>query len=304
MNKNNINGIVLLNKPSGITSNKVLQQVKKIFKANKAGHMGSLDPLASGVLPICLGNSTKFSSFGLESDKEYLVKAKLGQRTDTLDCDGNIIEENNLVDLSKIEFEAIIYKYLGDILQVPPMYSALKKNGQPLYKLARQGIEIEREARKVTIFNIEILDFNKQEFFLRVLCSKGTYIRSLVDDIGMDIGCGAHVIELCRIKAGDFKIKDSFTIEQIEKQKENLLLPVDAALNSVDSIILDQEQSIRFCHGQRMSLEKNNFNNNFVEEINDLVEDKIVKVIDFKKKFLGIAKIIVKKGILQPNRLV
>ncbi|MFB0990312.1 MAG: tRNA pseudouridine(55) synthase TruB, partial [Porticoccaceae bacterium] len=194
-----VNGIFLLNKPMGLSSNQALQRVKNLFDANKAGHTGSLDPLATGVLPICLGEATKFSQFLLESDKHYLSTFTLGVRTETGDCDGAIREEQDASAITEQQIELAIEAFRGDILQIPSMYSALKHNGQPLYKLARQGIEIEREPRPVTVFKYNILDFRpgpKAELDVEVHVSKGTYVRSLAEDLGNAIGCGAHVSAL------------------------------------------------------------------------------------------------------------
>ena len=193
-----INGIVLLDKDTGLSSNAALQKVKRLFFAKKAGHTGSLDPLASGILPICLGQATKVAQFLLDDDKRYYVRGKLGEITDTGDCEGVIVKTQAFEQLNKEKVVAAAMSFKGDILQVPPMYSALKKDGQPLYKLARQGIEIERPARPVTIHNIDFISYEQGVIALNVSCSKGTYIRSLIQDIGDKLGCGAHVIELRR----------------------------------------------------------------------------------------------------------
>lgn len=193
-----INGIVLLDKDTGLSSNAALQKVKRLFFAKKAGHTGSLDPLASGILPICLGQATKVAQFLLDDDKRYFVRGKLGEITDTGDCEGVVTKTQEYTHLDEAIIKQVAMSFVGDILQVPPMYSALKKDGQPLYKLARQGIEIERPARPVTIHAIEFISYEKGVVTLDVSCSKGTYIRSLIQDIGDTLGCGAHVIELRR----------------------------------------------------------------------------------------------------------
>ena len=205
-----VNGIFLLNKPKGLSSNQALQRVKNLFAANKAGHTGSLDPLATGVLPICLGEATKFSQFLLDSDKHYRSTFTLGVSTDTGDCDGDVREEKDASTITQGQVLSAIEAFKGDIQQVPSMYSALKYNGQPLYKLARQGIVVEREARDITVFKYDVLDFRsgeKAELDVEVHVSKGTYVRSLAEDLGAVLGCGAHVSSLHRHVAGGLTYK-------------------------------------------------------------------------------------------------
>ena len=220
-----VNGIFLLNKPLGLSSNQALQRVKNLFDANKAGHTGSLDPLATGVLPICLGEATKFSQFLLDSDKHYRSTFTLGVRTETGDCDGTVRQEQDASTVTEAQIEIAIEAFRGDILQIPSMYSALKHNGQPLYKLARQGIEVEREARPVTIFKYNILGFRpgpKAELDVEVHVSKGTYVRSLAEDLGNALGCGAHVSALHRNIAGPFTDADTMTLEELQKLRETV----------------------------------------------------------------------------------
>ena len=193
-----INGVVLLDKASGSSSNYVLQQVKRLFRANKAGHTGSLDPLASGLLPICLGQATKVAKFLLDGDKRYFVRAKFGQVSSTGDSEGKIVNFGPTKGVDESSIKTILPQFIGDIHQIPPMYSALKRQGTPLYKLARKGIEIERPPRPVTIHKINFLNFEYEVLSLDVFCSKGTYIRTLVEDIGKSLGCGGYVIELRR----------------------------------------------------------------------------------------------------------
>ena len=193
-----INGIVLLDKDTGLSSNAALQKVKRLFFAKKAGHTGALDPLASGILPICLGQATKVAGFLLDDDKRYFVRGQFGQITDTGDSEGEVIKTQAFNDFTHKEIRLAVNHFVGDIEQVPPMYSALKKDGQPLYKLARQGIEIDRPPRPVTIHHIDYLGYENGVVSLEVSCSKGTYIRTLIEDIGNKLGCGAHVIELRR----------------------------------------------------------------------------------------------------------
>ena len=215
----NLNGILVLDKPQGLTSNGCLQEVKRLFEANKAGHTGSLDPLATGVLPVCFGEATKISQFLLNSDKRYRTKIKLGIRTDTGDSQGKLISQSDNSQISKKEVERALKQFEGDIEQIPPMYSALKHNGQPLYKLARQGKQIERKARPVSIYNIELLGLDGTELELDISCSKGTYIRTIADDLGEALGCGAHVFELRRLQAGVFVEQDSVSMEELKQMK-------------------------------------------------------------------------------------
>ena len=210
-----INGIVLLDKPTDISSNHALQRVKRIFFANKAGHTGALDPLATGMLPICLGEATKFSQFLLDSDKRYIVTAKLGVRTTTSDSQGDVVTER-AVNVNKQQLMAALDTFRGDIMQVPSMYSALKHKGQPLYKYAREGITIDREARPITVYEINLLRFEGDEVDLDVHVSKGTYIRTIVDDLGELLGCGAHVSMLRRTQVADYPYDRMVTIAQLE----------------------------------------------------------------------------------------
>lgn len=240
-----VHGILLLDKPTGLTSNDVLQKVKRIYNAAKAGHTGALDPLATGMLPICLGEATKFSQYLLEADKRYEVTAKLGERTNTSDSDGEVVSTRPVNVAVGTLIEALD-QFRGPIMQVPSMYSALKHNGRPLYEYAREGIEIEREARPITIFELKLLGFEGDEVKLEVHCSKGTYIRSLVDDLGEVLGCGAHVTQLRRTQVASYPYERMLTLEQLEcifeqakaesvpprEQLDPLLLPMDTAVAS------------------------------------------------------------------------
>ena len=197
-----VNGGLLLDKPIGITSNAALQRVKRLFNANKAGHTGSLDPLATGMLPLCLGEATKISSFLLSADKEYRACLKLGVITDSADAEGNVVETRPVADYSESRVREVLKRFLGESSQIPPMHSAIKQNGQPLYKLAHQGIEVERKARDITIYSLELLRFEGDELEIAVRSSKGTYIRTLSEDIGEALGCGAHITALRRTGVG------------------------------------------------------------------------------------------------------
>lgn len=234
-----INGIVVLDKPLGITSNDAVQAVKRLFKAAKAGHTGSLDPLASGLLPICLGEATKLAGFLLDTEKHYRTVGKLGEITATGDAEGEIIERGDVPELDRDKIEAVLENFRGEIEQIPPMYSALKHKGQPLYKLARQGIEIEREPRRVTVYELELLDFGPDTLSLRAVCSRGTYIRTLVEDIGKALGCGAHIIELRRTGVGPYREEHGVSLESLEQVAENGLEALDQRLLAVDSALTD-----------------------------------------------------------------
>lgn len=235
-----IDGIVVLNKGRGLSSNKALQQVKHLFEARKAGHTGSLDPLATGVLPLCLGEATKVSQYLLDSDKGYRARIKLGVRTDSGDSEGNVLEENDVSGIDRKKIAAALESFRGDIEQLPPMYSALKKDGVPLYKLARQGKTVEREPRPVTIYSIELTDFEGDELEIEVECSKGTYIRTIADDLGQALACGAHIIALHRTKAGAFTEQDCVKVETlIQEKEESGLQGLDQYLIAMDEAVAD-----------------------------------------------------------------
>lgn len=234
-----INGVLLLDKPQGLSSNDALQKVKRIFNANKAGHTGALDPLATGMLPICLGEATKFSQFLLDSDKRYRVIARLGQRTDTSDADGQVIAER-AIGFTQAQLDAALERFRGETQQVPSMYSALKHQGRPLYEYARQGIEVEREARAITVYELQFIRWQGDELELEIHCSKGTYIRTIIDDLGELLGCGAHVIYLRRLEVASYPYERMVTLEQLhtllgddaspQQVLDPLLLPMDSAV--------------------------------------------------------------------------
>ncbi len=235
-----INGVLILDKPAGMTSNAALQDVKRLYDARKAGHTGSLDPLASGMLPICFGRATKFSQFLLDADKRYRVVGKLGIKTATGDAEGDIVEQHELKNITKEAIEAVLPKFRGNIEQIPSMYSAIKYQGQPLYKLARQGITIERKPRALTIHKLELLDFGKDLMDLEIHCSKGTYVRTLVEDIGDVLGCGAHVAALRRLTAGPYKEDQMITMAELTKvHEQNGHEGLDKLLLPISSMLLD-----------------------------------------------------------------
>ncbi|EOV9406442.1 tRNA pseudouridine(55) synthase TruB [Vibrio parahaemolyticus] len=258
-----INGVILLDKPTGISSNDALQKVKRIYFAEKAGHTGALDPLATGMLPICLGEATKFSQFLLDSDKRYRVIAKLGERTNTSDSDGEVVETRP-VDVTLEKLEASIEKFRGESDQVPSMFSALKYQGKPLYEYARKGIEVPRESRKITVYELILHRFEGDEVEMEVHCSKGTYIRTIVDDLGEMLGCGAHVTMLRRTAVAKYPYEKMVTLEQLNELLEQahreeiaprelldpLLMPMDTAVEDLPEVNLIPELADMVQHGQ------------------------------------------------------
>ena len=259
--RRNIHGILLLDKRLGISSNRALQEVKRLFNANKAGHTGSLDPLATGLLPICFGEATKISGLMLDDNKRYKVIVQLGIKTDTGDLEGSIIETRPVPDFTVEEIKAILEKFTGEIDQVPPMYSALKQNGKKLYELARDGITVERKARHITIFELKLLNTQKDSLELEVHCSKGTYIRSLAEDIGEELGCGATVQVLRRMQAGQFHIDLAMTLEQLQEldsqQLLNTLIAVDTPLQTMPAVYLNGQQAAAIKFGQIFDFDEN-----------------------------------------------
>ncbi len=253
----NVSGILVIDKPQGVTSNGILQRVKGLMGAAKAGHTGALDPLATGVLPLCFGEATKFSQVMLDSDKAYVTTAQLGVRTETGDSEGEVVDRRPVpAGLTEAAVEAVLARFRGEIDQVPSMYSALKHKGRPLYEYAREGIEIERPARPVTIYELTLLAVREGEIDLAVKCSKGTYIRSLVEDIGEALGCGAHVTALRRTLAAGFTLADARPVEQLEALREQgesldgLLASPDAALTMFPELRLDGQQLVSILNGQ------------------------------------------------------
>lgn len=258
-----IDGVILLDKPTGISSNDALQKVKRIYFAEKAGHTGALDPLATGMLPICLGEATKFSQFLLDSDKRYRVIAKLGERTNTSDSDGEVVETRP-VDVDMTKLEACIDKFRGESDQIPSMFSALKYQGKPLYEYARQGIEVPRESRKITVYEIILHRFEGDEVEMEVHCSKGTYIRTIVDDLGEMLGCGAHVTMLRRTAVANYPYEKMVTLEQLNELLEQahreekaprelldpLLMPMDTAVEDLPEVNLIPDLANMVQHGQ------------------------------------------------------
>lgn len=290
-----INGILLLDKPTGISSNKALQQVKHLFKAQKAGHTGSLDPLATGVLPICLGEATKISAFLLDADKKYRFKIKLGEKTSTADAEGDVIETGGIEGITQQQIEALLPDFIGDIMQLPPMYSALKHNGERLYKLAREGVEVKREPREITIFGLSLISFELPYVEFDVHCSKGTYVRSLADDIGNELGCGAHVVELRRTAVGSLTDKP-LTMEMLNEkvddfeQLDALLMPVDSAILDWPKVDLNADMSYYIQQGNPVMVPKAPANG-------------MLRLYDHNQHFIGVG-FIQSDGKVAPKRLV
>jgi tRNA pseudouridine55 synthase len=300
-----VNGLFLLDKPFGLSSNHALQRVRRLFDANKAGHTGSLDPLATGVLPICLGEATKFSQFLLDAEKGYRSTFSLGLRTESGDVDGGEVSRIDASHITLEQVEQAVETFRGDIEQVPSMYSALKHNGQPLYKLARQGIEVERAARSITIYDYKILDFRPgviAELDVEVRCSKGTYIRSLADDLGQMLGCGAHVSALHRTLAGPFHEAETLTLSALEELRENsepeqldhLLKPMDIAVADRMAVELSETVASYFQLGQEVMSG---------EAFRNGQEGDIVRVFREGGAFLGVATV-TEDGRIAPKRLV
>ncbi|NNN81203.1 tRNA pseudouridine(55) synthase TruB [Vibrio sp. 11-4(1)] len=299
-----INGVILLDKPTGISSNDALQKVKRIYFAEKAGHTGALDPLATGMLPICLGEATKFSQFLLDSDKRYRVIAKLGERTNTSDSDGEVVETRP-IDVTLDKLEACIDKFRGESDQVPSMFSALKYQGKPLYEYARKGIEVPRESRKITVYEIVLHRFEGDEVEMEVHCSKGTYIRTIVDDLGEMLGCGAHVTMLRRTGVAKYPYEKMVTLEQLNELLEQahreeraprelldpLLLPMDTAVEDLPEVNLVPELADMVQHGQP------------VQVFGALTEGSLRLTMGEERLFIGVGEMN-EDGKIAPKRLV
>ncbi|MHA6307801.1 tRNA pseudouridine(55) synthase TruB [Hafnia paralvei] len=299
-----INGVLLLDKHQGLSSNDVLQKVKRIYNANKAGHTGALDPLATGMLPICLGESTKFSQFLLDADKRYRVIARLGQRTNTSDADGEVVQERP-VEFSQEQLDAALEQFRGDSKQVPSMYSALKYQGKPLYEYARQGIEVPREARDITVYELQFIRWENDELELEIHCSKGTYIRTIIDDLGEVLGCGAHVIYLRRVQVSNYPSERMVTLEQLQQMVaaaeeagiepktvlDPLLLPMDTAASHLPEINLTDVVAAYVLQGQPV-------------QVQGLPAEGMVRInVGEKRRFIGVGEVD-DQGRLAPRRLV
>lgn len=292
-----VDGILLLDKPVGVTSNDVLQRIKSLFRARKAGHTGNLDKPASGLLPICFGEATKVCTFLLDAPKRYRASLRLGKSTTTGDATGEVIKQEPVPHLSQRRVEQVLRKFTGVIEQVPPMYSAIKRNGQPLHKLARQGIVVEREARCVTIYRLALLDFDGQTLAIEVECSKGTYIRTLAEDIGQALGCGAHVGELRRVGVAGYHIDDAFTVESLEERSrtgleslDRLLAPMDSALADSPEVRLSEDAAYYVQNGQAVL-------------VPHAPTEGLVRLYSKTLRFLGVGQVL-DDGRIAPRRLV
>jgi len=290
----NINGLLLLDKPSGISSNQALQKVKKIFNAKKAGHTGSLDPIATGMLPICFGETTKVAHFLLNNDKGYLVTAKFGVSTTTGDREGEVLETKSTSKLSQEIIISALKSFEGQYDQTAPLYSALKYEGRPLYYYARKGIEVPRKTRSIEIYSIKFESFESDILKFHVMCSKGTYIRSLVEDVAKKIDSVAHIQELRRTHFAWFKEADMSSLENIEndnnKTIEDILLPSDEVLKEYDSVYLDKDSANDIKYGRRVSFDS-------------IPSTKIVRIYDEKDELLAIGEVVEEENYLQPKRV-
>ena len=291
-----VDGLLLLNKPSGMTSNRALQVVRRLLNARKAGHTGSLDPAATGMLPLCFGEATKVCAYLLNADKSYRVTAKLGTATDTGDGDGQEIETKAVPELSADEWNEVLQGFCGESTQVPPMYSALKKDGKRLYELARKGETVEREPRKLRIDEIRLLEHAGNRLVFRVSCSKGTYIRVLVEDIARRVGTVAHTTRLHRESVGDFEGEDMLDMAAIEALAVNgpealraKLLPADVALADMQAVSVDTADAQRFCGGQAVTVDTDG-------------RAGLARVYEADERFLGVGEFSA-DGVLAPRRV-
>lgn len=287
-----VDGVLLLDKPYAMTSNAALQTARRLLNAQKAGHTGTLDPLASGLLALTFGEATKFSADLLHADKTYIAGIKLGQKTTTGDLEGDFLQTRP-VCVNRADIEKALNAFRGDILQVPPMFSALKRDGKTLYDLAREGVSIERQARSVRIEKLEILEFADELLRVEVTCSKGTYIRVLAEDIGEALGCGAHLASLRRTKVGVLSLEDAVTLQALETMSvdERLatLKPLDALMQTLPAVHLSENDRVRFCHGQRLAL--------------GLPSCPRVRVYGPDEQMVGTARVN-ERGVLEPERLI
>ena len=287
-----VDGVLLLDKPYAMTSNAALQTARRLLNAQKAGHTGTLDPLASGLLALTFGEATKFSADLLHADKTYIAGIKLGQKTTTGDLEGDFLQTRP-VRVNRADIEKTLNAFRGDILQVPPMFSALKRDGKTLYDLAREGVSIEREARSVRIEKLEILEFADELLTVEVTCSKGTYIRVLAEDIGEALGCGAHLASLRRTKVGALSLEDAVTLQALETMSvdERLatLKPLDALMQTLPAVHLSENDRVRFCHGQRLAL--------------GFPSCPRVRVFGPVEQMVGSARVN-EPGVLEPERLI
>lgn len=293
-----VHGVLLLDKSRDVSSNGALVAVKRLFNAEKAGHTGTLDPFATGLLPLCLGEATKFAQDLLEADKTYEAVLHLGVTTTTADSEGEVLERQD-VDVHREQIDVLLPQFTGELKQIPPMYSALKRDGKPLYEYARAGITLEREARTITIHELKILDYQSPFLRIHVRCSKGTYIRTLGEDLGLALGCGAHLSELRRTAVGSLQVTNAITLTELTEESEDLrvqhLQSVDALIVNCPKIMLNEQLATRFMHGQRLSLSK--------EGVALPVDQGRVRVYGASDQLLGTGQI-QEFAVLAPERLV
>lgn len=295
--RRSVSGIIIFDKPYGFSSNGALQKVRWLLNSDKGGHTGSLDPLATGVLPLCFGEATKFSRYLLDADKVYEATMQLGVTTNTADAEGEVLETKP-VNVTSADIEAALPQFRGVIQQVPPMYSALKKDGQPLYKLARAGITIDRPARTVTINQLELLSHDGDQARILVSCTKGTYIRSLVEDIGAVLGCGAHVAQLRRTEAGPFDLTHAVTLEELEQAHEEggaealdaFMIPMDSGLLHWPSVEMTENGSFFWLNGQPVRAQNSPL-------------EGMVRVYNHNQEFIGVGEMD-DDGMVAPKRLI
>lgn len=305
--KSIVSGVLLIDKPQGMTSQQVVSKVKYLLKSDvhdskKAGHTGTLDPMATGLLPICLGEATKFSHYQLDAVKSYQAIIKLGEQTDTGDAEGEIIATIPVPNVTQAMLQSVTEQFLGEIMQVPPMYSALKKDGKKLYELAREGIEVERAARPLTIYELSLTPLSDQQLQLTVTCSKGTYVRVLAEDIAKALGTVGHLTALRRIQTGDFEIADAIPLADFAAldiaARFDKLLAVDACVHSLPSLVLDASQSKRIRQGQRLNVKATML----TQQLN-LTANQMFRLFDPQQQFLGTG-LLEPNGRLQPMKLV
>ena len=305
--KSIVSGVLLIDKPQGMTSQQVVSKVKYLLKSDvhdskKAGHTGTLDPMATGLLPICLGEATKFSHYQLDAVKSYQAIIKLGEQTDTGDAEGEIITTIPVPHVTQAMLQSVTEQFLGEIMQVPPMYSALKKDGKKLYELAREGIEVERAARPLTIYQLSLTPLSDQQLQLTVTCSKGTYVRVLAEDIAKALGTLGHLTALRRIQTGDFEIANAITLADFAAldvaARFDKLLAVDACVHSLPSLVLDDSQSKRIRQGQRLNVKTTMLTQQLI-----LTANQTFRLFDDHQQFLGTG-LLEPNGRLQPMKLV
>ena len=292
-------GFLLVDKPSGITSSKLVQVIKKTFSLNRIGHTGTLDPLATGLMVLCVGQATKFSQFLLVKDKSYRVSIKLGVATDTFDAEGLVTSEKDVNHVTRDLIEASLTNFQGEIEQIPPMYSAIKKNGVPLYKMARRGLKVDLEPRKVRIYEIKMLGFDGKFLDLKVCCSKGTYIRTIAADLGDVLGCGAHVVELRRLSVGTYDEKDMLAFDELVKLENtdglaDHLLPIASAFKDWSEVLIDPRQARLLKNGAKLA-------DRFV--LRDSRVGIYESIDGIEKKFIGVGEIL-GDGVLKPSRML